>query len=526
MAYIGQQVSLPLGQLGLVTDDAETLIPANALIEANNVRLDERRIVKAPGSSKFNTSALDAGIVALHDYFPTPSLQRLIAVTSNGKLWRDTGNGTFTAGVPIKTGLGSPTTDTVMVEGGAEAPGNNKKLFIFTGTSQVQVIDGDASVANNITTPTADWASAFPKFGIVHRDRLWAFGNSNAPHRIYASSASDHEDFGTPITFEVFPGEGDGIVSAFSYKGRLFLFKQPRGVYILDDSQDFTNNFSNTTIRKLDDSFGAASPHSVVQVLDDLLAGSFTNSITSLKAVEAFGDVRSGDVLANAKIEDFVRARFAIAGREAMQAIYYEEKKIAMFTYQGQGFATQNRILEMDVNQAPARFAVNTKDQPTVLTLRRDGDGIKKPIYGNDDGFVFLMEDANRNVDGVAYTGEFETPNMDLSFVNQSLAGQRKLFDFITIVFESTGSFNFSIDIFVDDTQTQTITVAQQGSVGLGTFVLDQDQLDGTTVQRVRRRLRGSGDRIRFKFSNSGLNETFKIEQIILGFRLSDEGVE
>ncbi len=526
MAYIGQKVSLPLGQLGLLTDDAETLIPANALIEANNVRLDERRVVKAPGSSKFNSSALDAGIVGLHDYFPSSLVQRLIAVTSNGKLWRDTGNGTFSAGVPIKTGLGLPTTDTVMVDGGAEAPGNNKKLFIFTGTAQVQVIDGDAAVANDISAPTADWAAAFPKFGIVHRDRLWAFGNSNAPHRIYASSASDHEDFSSPITFEVFPGEGDGIVSAFSYKGRLFLFKQPRGVYILDDSQDFTSGFTITTIRKLDDTFGAASPHSIVQVLDDLLVGSFTNSVTSLKAVEAFGDVRSGDVLANAKIEDFVRERFALSGREFMQAIYYEEKKIAMFTYRGQGFSEQNRVLEMDVNQAPARFVVNTKDQPTVLTLRRDSDGINKPIYGNDDGFVFLMEDSNRNVDGVAYTGEFSTPNIDFSFVNQALAGQRKLFDFLTIVFESTGSFNFSVDVFVDDTQTQTLNIVQQGAVGLGTFVLDQDALDGDTVQRVRRRLRGSGDRIRFKFSNSGLNETFKIEQIIVGFRLGDEGVE
>src|SRR4030065_1643856 len=112
MAYEGFQIAIPLGQLGLLTDDAASVIPINSLARADNIVFESGRISKSLGCTKFNATSLDSSaVVALLDYFPTPSTQRLIALTSNGKMWRDTRDGTFITTTAIKTGLGTLTTD-------------------------------------------------------------------------------------------------------------------------------------------------------------------------------------------------------------------------------------------------------------------------------------------------------------------------------------------------------------------------------------------------------------------------------
>mgnify|MGYP000187329419 FL=1 len=159
MAYEGISVPIVLGQAGLITDDPISSLPLNALQRANNITFDSGRIGKSLGSSKFNSTALDSDVVSVFDWFPTPALQRLIAVTDNGKIWRDTGDATFGTNTPIKTGLGSLNTDTKICTGGAESSMRNKKLFISTGVSQVQIIDGDASTTRDINFPSQDWQS-------------------------------------------------------------------------------------------------------------------------------------------------------------------------------------------------------------------------------------------------------------------------------------------------------------------------------------------------------------------------------
>lgn len=525
MSYIGQTINIPLGTQGLLTDVPQTQIPLSALTKANNIRFNTAGIDKAPGSSKFNSTALGGGdgIIGLHDWFPTPVIQRLVAVTDAGDVYRDTGDGTFSSGVAIDTTFGAPTTDFMFVDAGLEVSGNNKKLFLFSSTKQLSIIDGDAAVVSAITTPAADWASAFPTGGFVFKDRLIAFGNSNDPNRLYISPASDHGEFVTGVTtLPVFPGEGDGLVSGIVYKGKAFLFKRPFGVYFLDDRG--SNTPTDWSVQRVDSGFGLASPHAVIQVLDDLLLGNATGGITSLQATQAFGDVRSGDILANAKIENFIRQKFSKTGTSKLQSIYYEEKKLAYFSFRTSGASVQDNLVVIDVNLTPARFSINTRDAANVLALRRDTDGIKRPIRGDDDGFVFIMDDTSVfTVDGSAYVGEFQTPDMDFSELNPALATKNKLFDFLSLTFTQKSDTPLSVEIFIDGKSTETIQFPQTSGSVLDSFILDTDTLEEITVESTRKQIHGCGKRIKFRVFNTAGTE-FNVENFQVEFRLGDEG--
>lgn len=638
MAYQGASIPIPLGDLGLKTDAPMTSLPPNALIKANNVSLYSGAIEKSRGSSRFNTTSFASAVVSVHDWYPDPTSQRLIAITAAGNVYRDTGSGTFntnailnnvevqkitfsalpdggtvtfrldadastaltvvtgttaaqiqanlragitalascvvvmrqatlgaagtdlsfyvhmlgttgdqtimdfsanslTSGGPavtiafteiVKGGvvLGTLTPDTHMLTGGAESQGRNKKLFIFSGQSQIKVISGDTSYYTTLQLPSSDWAtSSFPTYGILYQGRLCAIGSSADRHRAYLSLATDHEDFTTtPLTFPIFPGEADGLIGAAVYRGLLFLFKRPFGVYIIDGTDP---NTANWTVSRYSDSFGVASPHSTLQALNDLISSNAFGSYTSLQATQAFGDFEAGDMLALAQIENYIRGQFNGAGLPYVHGVYYPEKKLAMFTGQATSGSARNRILKVDFAKQQPRYSIETKDTVNCLALRRDTNNIPRPMYGDATGYVWLMDQATYAVNSLAYTGEFQTAYTDFSFTSGELAGKNKIFDFIEVNYIPTGNNNFYLDVFIDGTLRQTLTFTQYLGVALDAFRLDTDALSGDASGKRNRKqiLSCTGERISCRIYNSNVSEGFKIERIIVGFRISDDQV-
>ncbi len=520
--YRGNKFPIPLGQMGLMTDAPMNKIPPNAAIKANNISLFTSRVEKSKGSSRYNSAVLDGSVCGVHDYWPTPTVQRLIAVTSAGKVYRDTGDGTFTSGTAIGTGLGSVTSDVCLVEGGNEAAGNDKKLFIFTGTAQVKKITADGAAIASIATPAVDWATNFPTFGLIHNNRLWAFGNANGRHFLYGSTTTNHEDFtgAGSIIMSVFPGEGDGLVSAVVYRGVMYLFKRPGGIYVLNDT-DFDS--ANWRIEKYSDAFGVAAPHAVVQALADIIAANNTGSHTSLSASEKFGDLESADVLANAAIEEYIRDSMNKAGIPFTHALYYPEKKLMYFTFRKTGSTANDRMLVIDTNGQQMKLTIETKDLPVCLSLRKDSNGIKRPMYGSTDGYVYLMDQENYGVNGTAYMGEFQTPHMDFSSADPTMSDKEKLYDFLGVTYNPTGAWSFFVDIYIDGVFTETLTISQALGATLDRFILDLDTLSDETAKTVRLPLHGAGNRISFRIYNNQLNQNFKVEQLVVNFRPGKE---
>lgn len=519
MAYRGNVAFLPLGELGLLADLPPSQVPRGALIKANNISFETGLITKAPGSSRYNTQVLPAGVVAVHDYWPDVQAQRLIALCSNGSVYRDDGDRTFGGASAIATGLLNVDARAIFVEGGAETTSREKKLFLFTGSNQVKVLEGDETAMTTITSPAADWTTPnFPAVGLIHRNRLWAFMKQTA----YASDTANHENFTSNyLVHYIFPGEGGNIIGAFVFRSRLFVFKEGGFVYYLEDSDADSDNW---VWAKLASNFGLASPHGIIQVGNDMIAVNESGSPISYSAVQNFGDIESADLLRFLQIEEFYRNNSSLAGLAYTHALYYEAKKMVFFTGRSTYRTTNNQLLHLDFNKEAPRAALWTKDQANCLALRKDVNRVQRPIYGAEDGYVYLMDREDRLTHTTAYTGEFKTGHTDFRFADEKLATKNKLFDYLAVEFIPQGEWNLEVDVYIDGSFSETINFLMDvRDDGLDSFTLDTDPLGREETQTIQKPLHGSGRRISFHCKQSGSNQNFALASLSVGFRLSGE---
>lgn len=518
MGYRGEVITIPLGQLGIITDLPPSDIPPGAMLDSNNITVFAGVVEKARGSRKYNSSALPAALVAMHDWHPNIYTQRLIVATADGKIFRDDGDKTFGGTSPIKTGLGVLTPNSQFVAGGNEVAGANRKLFYFSAANQLQVLAADQSVVADIENPAADWITdRYPKLGLIHRNRLWGFSGTTA----YGSLTDDHEDFLSSgnLLFNIFPGEGGDINGAFVFKGRMFVFKEGGFVYYLDDTHATATNWF---FRKLGTGFGLASPNSIIQALDDMIAGNTTGSITSYTATQAFGDIESADILATNGLENYVRTHTSLSGVPVMHAIYYEEKKQVFFTYSSKYGVTNDTILTMDMNRrGTPRITLSNRDAANVLGMRKDINNVKRPIYGDALGFVYLMDQEDRLVEAASYEGSLTTSHLDFHQLDPTLSSREKIYDWISVEYIPEGPWSLSAEIFIDGESKETINFKQMTrSNQLGNFLLGTDVLGSNqALTSPRQPLHGIGRRISVRFFNSGSNQSFRLANFTIGFR-------
>jgi hypothetical protein len=525
MGFEGQIATIQCGIGGLHTDDPHTIIPISNLVRANNVALRNGLIEKEPGSRRFNATAFGGGVYAAFDWWPDDVTQRLIAVTGAGRVYKMPDYLTQTEITAAGTAPStlSPSTQTHIMSCGQESAGRAKKFMIFTGKNPVQVVSGDGSTRTDLASPTADWAGSHqPSFGFMHRGRVIAMGNANNPHGIYISDDDDHENFATGgAQYSVYPGEGERLFSGFVYKGRAFLLKYPRGVYFIDDTNP---NVTQWYIQKVSSTFGAASAHPAIEVLNDLLCANITGSITSLNATQAFGDVESGDILSRMRCEDFMRKTTSPSGNLDRHALYYEDRKLGLFTYRSAGGMKNDRIMYVDFSmEGNPRVTWSTKDQANCLALMKDVYGVPRPIYGADDGYIYQMDQNDRDVGGSAYTAEFMTPDLDFGQSGPGLADQNKLYKFLELTFESCGRWNAYVEVFIDGKSVETIAFPMSHGPVLGTFRVGKDRVGGRTLHACMKPLHGMGRRIAFRVYNGGYRENFKIASIRVYYRLSGQ---
>lgn len=521
MSYAGNKIKIPLGEYGLLTDIMPDKQPPGALIQANNVCFFNGSVQKAPGAFAWNTTALTAGIVAAHHWRPTLEIERFIAVTSNGNIYKGQDRQFGSAMNSTITSVLTP--NCVFAEGGAETAGRGKKLFLFTGgATNPYVLSGNGTAFGTLSGPAVDWTSpsTYPKFGVIHRNRLWAFAGQIS----YASNSGDHENFqSAALTEPVYPGEGGELLGGFVYKGKLFAFKDGGFVYSLNDADtDDTGWFW----QKIGSNFGLAAPNAIAEVLDDMLAGNTSGTINSYAATQKLGDVEASDIIQDMQFEAFLRGNTSKVGLTSQHLLYYAEKKTLFATYRSAYKTTNDMLLMFDfARQGRTRPAFWIKGSPQCLGTYLDVNKITRPMYGSADGYLMLMDQEDRLEGAAAYTGEFQTPHYDFSWTGEGMSSAEKHFDFLAVHYAPESSGDLSIDYFIDGRFIETLTVPmiRYERPKLGTLLLGTDRTAQPNTETGIRKLYGTGKTISFRCYNSGSNQSFQISALTVLFRGGSE---
>jgi len=522
--YEGIKAPVKLGIGGLYTDDPHTIIPPNKLIQAKNITLLRGKIEKDFGSRRWNSEALPDKVIHFTDWHPNDYTQRMISVCANGKVYRHRHSHVYAEVTPTTSAPGVLNTKwyVTSTKGGAENTGGEKKLFIFTGNDPVQVISGDGTTRSSISKPASDWSGTNHPFkGIIHRGYLFAFGNRNAPHRVYRASSTDHEDFTTtPWSNNVYPGEGDMLMDARTFKGKLFLFKFPVGIYVLNDSD---SSPANWFFEKFNESVGSCSPYSTWEVLNDLLVANEYGTVTSVLAIDRYGDIESADIFNNLRVDDAIRYEMSLLGGIERHTMYYPQKKLAYVTYNSLAGTNNDRFVQIKFGGQTPEVTIIDKDQPNCLALVKDSFDIERPFYGSNDGYIYEMDRVDRDVAGNAYTGLFETPYLDFGAYDQNIADKSKNFDHFELVYEPTGYFNLTVDYFIDGKYMDTFNIKLDGFSQEDVIKTGSGRTSAVCPLTYKQQIKGSGRRIKFRCYNSTLLENFKITGFNVYFKIQGE---
>jgi len=521
--FTGQVVEIIVGFDGFTgTKNLSEITPQN-LIKAIGVSFSDGAIRKEGGAAKYNSTALTGSpeILGGWDWWPDTNTQRLVVLTDDGDLLKD--DGTFAFATALASSLSTTGVVPVFVEGGKEVAANDRKLFLFTGLNAVQVLAADGATASALSTPPTDWSlSNQPTFGFIHEGRLMGGGNSNDPHRIYYSSASDHEDFTTGGTISVYPGEGEKLVAGISFKGLAVLWKYPKGIYAIDTSDPTPANWRVTKISR---EIGGAGPRCFCMIDDDIIFCDTQANLHLISTIQEFGNLGSRNVSQLAGIDTFLKDQINFAAVTKARLIYHTARREVHALLPSSGQTTLDRRLTVDLNRIDFyRFRWNERDTNTDIWLNKNSDGTIKPYIGDDAGFVWKLDQSIKSQDGEGFDSRFQTPHLDFSYLNPKLATVKKNGKFLELVVEPKGNWSLSADIYWDGVYAETV-LFNMGQVGasLDSFTLDSDVLSVDQIINRKKKITGSGRRFSVEFYNSGANEDFSISKCYLHFKPGSE---
>jgi hypothetical protein len=353
---------IPLVQKGLVGTKNYNEVPINALIDADGLTFEDGNLRKEGGATLYNSSAISGtpSVLGGWDWNHDGSTQKMVVVADDGKIYKDDGTGTFS--VTLKSGLSvSINTVPVFVEGGKEAAANNRKLFIYTGTNQVQVLSADGATTADVSTPPADWGSNYPLFGLVHEGRMWGGGNPNDPHRLYYSTTTDHEDFTSEGsgTISIFPGEGETLINAVSFKGYIVCFKYPKGIYIVDTRPV---SFFDWTVWRFSNAVSAAWTGCISVIENDIVFLDKDGDIRTIASVDDFSNIGTFSVSDSSQMDDFFRTNLDFSKYKQWRSVYYSLKREVHFAVTGIGTTDNNYRIVFDMLQPNiVRFRYSTR---------------------------------------------------------------------------------------------------------------------------------------------------------------------
>lgn len=438
-----------------------------------------------------------------------------------GTVTADSATDTFTR---TAHGLANDTPVMFYNSGGALPTGVSSNFPYFTrnvaaNTFQISLSAGGVALnftSNGTGTHTvhrcllpADWrGGSLPAWSFLHNSRLYGGGNLTPhEHGVYASVLNNHSDFlnsGT-LYWPVYPGEGERIVGGISWRNKAYIFKYPRGIYVLDDTSIDTADWGWKRVSRY---VGAVSQGSLVEADDDVYFISPHGYIHSLSAVQEYGDVKSSAIKAM-ELSDYVLSRMYLPQDSLAHGVYYEKKKKVIFSYVSLDSLSQfgdysnALMIGLDIHRSYSDQPGSMKDAQLFVSTRDEYNGLAQFTHpttrettimaGTINGFIYKLDQSARSKDSAGYTASFQTKDF-YPYGSERNANLREL----EIVF-ARGSSNNAI----------TIKVYRDGTLSDTKTLTDSDRV-----------MRLHGDCLRFYLTgeNSTINQSFSVSKLIVRY--------
>lgn len=439
-------------------------IPLGGAIILRNMTLGDYTWRTGGGAARLGVAITGTPqIVHAIDYWPTPDRQRNVAVGGNGTIYKDDGTGRDWASLVSGIAQGGGAVPHFSIAG-AEAAGELRKLFYVDRRNTPRVLVGDAAAMAAITRPPADWAgTSQPGWMAAHQGYNWGGGNINAPHTVYRSLASNHQDFLTsPYTLITGPESREQYtVSGISYKGGLVVGKFPVGTYFIDTSTDLDPLHWTAQLVALP---GWAGPHSGGVVEDAVVWMAPDGSWHSLADVQGIqkASIRASS-LSYRKLTSWPAQNVNLGLSALSDFVYYSDRQELMLSYARIGSVRMDSRLHLDVNnkdEVGENWVQWDRDLNSCLFLRQLPGGRTIPVFGDYAGQLWLLDQESRDADGAGYTSEYMMADTDFSMLYPRWAGRKKNAHFLQLEYVSPNfSFDKTIEVWLDGQKTQTIPV-------------------------------------------------------------------
>lgn len=300
--------------------------------------------------------------------------------------------------------------------------GNHKLVDTISDNTTTTYTDNTAdgslgadSPATNLALLPSDWSSAYPKYFIAHgkgsSKRLWAYGCSAYPNKIYVS-ASGEFDFSDAnvITIEILTGHGDGITGMVEFGERLFACSKKR-TYIIEDTALTTSDWGYTAAQW---EGGAYSQKLIVKTPTDIIFVTEDMEVVSVKAVMQFGDYIAASISRPAYIHTWVSDNVDVTDIDKFHAVYDPGlRAVKIFV--------MHTTLKTQLDTALVFFIDSAKWTKHLYLVGQSCSALVnvstadwKVYTGGYAGYVYSLESSTLRDAGSIYESSFKTPALAL----------------------------------------------------------------------------------------------------------------
>ena len=530
--------NLPCGAGGGNSNLNTYRVPISELVKFTNIRYDNQAIAKAPGAVPLGTAIAGAPTcLGAASFFPNAAGEATLSAWDDGHIYKEASNqfGSVDLG-----SFGATTVPVVMVpfsmlaESGSTVA--NRMAFFAQGTTPTTVV-GTGSSFTAFTTASSDWSGAnAPSGGCLPDFRLAAFGVNDYPHNVYFSTLTDLTVFsgaGSKV-MSVYPGEGQKIVAARSYRETLLaVFKYPRGIYLID-TEDLT--LPVNPAYRLTNEVGGAGPNALTDVNGDIWFISDQGHIHSLTQVQENIDPKQSNISHTLNLTEFIRRNVDLSRLKWSRLHFDKLRQEVIYSFTSKVSVSTNDtsiIIKLPTQTQPASWSIDRRGYICNATWGRIGaDGDHEVLCAGEGGKVLTFNDITSayEADGVAYQSVFAHPVTDFSYMDPRFAGIEKHFKFLYLQFLPTFTEStFYVDIYVDNEfkRTESCSLLDSSSNVYDTATYDSSTYAAENELFYRTLpLDVMGRKIQFVCYNNTAGEAFVVTDMTVTFELADADYE